>query len=418
MGGHEVLSQSQATPPQADTAPATQRVLPVQTITAEQVSGYGVQRSFTGTIAAVRRSNVGFERSGTLVAALVNEGDRVTKGQPLAKLDIQNLETQKLQLLAQHDQAEAQLSTLLEGARQEDIAAARAGVRDLEEQLRLQNVQRSRRQFLLDQGAISQEQLDAFAYGAASLRARIDQAKSNLQELLNGSRPQEIAAQQAVVQQLDASIADLDVTITKSTVKAPFDGIVGQRLADEGTVMGAGQAVVEILENSTPEARVGVPSNMLQQLSIGSSVSVDLGGQSRKAIVSSILPQVDAVTRTQEVVLKLQDAGTAPTRTNINPGQTVRLELTETIDAQGYWLPTTALTQGIRGLWNCYVVVPTEGDENAAEKFEVQAQAVEIVHQEGDRVLVRGTLQGGDRIVSNGSHRMVPGQAVEVASNG
>jgi multidrug efflux pump subunit AcrA (membrane-fusion protein) len=42
----------------------------------------------------------------------------------------------------------------------------------------------------------------------------------------------------------------------------------------------------------------------------------------------------------------------------------------------------------------------------------VQPKAVEILHQESDRVLVQGALQGGDRIVASGVHRLVPGQLV------
>ncbi|GAX36526.1 hypothetical protein [Nodularia sp. NIES-3585] len=47
------------------------------------------------------------------------------------------------------------------------------------------------------------------------------------------------------------------------------------------------------------------------------------------------------------------------------------------------------------------------------KSYTVQEKAVEILHQTGDRVLVRGTLQPGDRIVANGTHRVVPGQKVQ-----
>lgn len=386
-----------------------ERVLPVETLRVETVSSYSVSRSFTGEIAAVRSSSVGFERSGTLVAMLVEEGDRISQGQPVARIDIQNLETQRRQFVAQKAQAQAQLNDLLAGTRREDIAAAEAGVRDLEEQLRLQNVQRARRESLYQQGAIAKEQLDEFTFGAASLQARIDQAKSNLLELRNGNRPQEIAAQRAVVQQLQASVDDIDVTIGKSEIAAPFAGIVAEKLVDEGTVVGAGQSVLRISESAAPEARIGVPVEMVSQLTIGESLQASSGNEQYRAEVLSILPEVDAVTRTQTVVLALEPE----LLTRVTPGQTVRVNLTEAISAEGYWLPTSALTQGIRGLWNCFAVVPREGEGEVADGFVVEQQAVEIVHQEGDRVLVRGTLQPGDQVVADGTHRMVPGQRVE-----
>lgn len=407
VGGPLMLKQrSTTTASKVETAPV-KRALPVETLVVEPVSSYSVSRSFTGEIAALRSSSVGFERSGTLTAMLVSEGNFVTKGQPLASTDIQNLKTQRLQLVAQQSQAEAQLSELQAGARIEDINAARAAVRDLEEQLRLQNVQRARRTALYKEGAISREQLDEFTYGAASLQARIDQANSNLQELLNGNRPQEIAGQQAVVQQLQATVADLDVTISKSTITAPFSGVVAEKLVDEGTVVGAGQSVLRISESAAPEARIGVPAEMISQLTIGESLQAKSATNQFLARVVSILPEVDATTRTQTVVLALDPE----LLTRVTPGQTVQVNLTETIASEGYWLPTSALTQGIRGLWNCFVLVPDSQEE--ADDLIIAQQAIEILHQEGDRVLVRGTLQPGDQVVANGVHRMAPGQLVK-----
>ena len=385
---------------------APERVLPVETLTVTPVDSYSVSRTYTGEIASLRASELGFERSGQLVEVLVSEGDVVEAGTPLARLDIRNLQTQRQQLLAERARANAQLMELEAGARSEDIAAAAAAVRNLEEQLRLQEVQRTRRELLYAQGAISREELDEFSFGAGALQARLDQSRSQLEELQNGTRPEQIMAQQALVRQLDASIADLDVTIAKSTLQATFEGVVATKQVDEGTVVGAGQSVIRLLESATPEARVGMPIDAIEQLSIGDEKTVYLGDRPYAATVSSILPEVNAQTRTQTAVLALESAAAS----QANSGQTVRVSLEETIPTEGMWLPTEALTQGIRGLWTCYVLVP---DDNAADgQYTVQPQSVEIIYQDSDRVLVRGTLQPDDRVVANGSHRLVPGQLV------
>ncbi|MEL6786442.1 MAG: biotin/lipoyl-binding protein, partial [Cyanobacteria bacterium J06607_15] len=203
------------------TVEAAARVLPVAVLEAEPVNSYQASRSYTGEIAAVRASNLGFNRSGEVERVLVEEGDRVSQGQALAQLDIRNLQTQRQQLLAEKARAQAQLSELQTGARIEDINAAEAAVEDLEQQLKLQSKQRERREYLYSQGAIAKEELDEFAFGAGALQARLNQAQSNLEELKNGTRQEQITAQQASVRQLEASIADLDVNIDKSTLKAP-----------------------------------------------------------------------------------------------------------------------------------------------------------------------------------------------------
>ncbi|NEQ52139.1 MAG: efflux RND transporter periplasmic adaptor subunit [Leptolyngbya sp. SIO3F4] len=384
----------------------TERVLPVETLTVTPVSSYSVARTYTGEIASLRASELGFERSGQLVDVLVNEGDIVNADAPLARLDIRNLQTQRQQLLAEKARANAQLMELEAGARSEDIAAAAAAVKDLEQQLGLQQVQRTRRESLYTQGAISREELDEFSFGEGALQARLEQSRSQLDELENGTRPEQVMAQQALVQQLDATIADLDVTIAKSTLRAPFEGVIATKQVDEGTVVGAGQSVVRLLENATPEVRIGMPLNAIDQLKIGDEKTVYLGERPYSATVSSILPEVDAQTRTQTVVLALESA----TASQASSGQTVRVNLQEIIPTEGIWLPTAALTEGIRGLWTCYVLVP---DENLADaQYRVQPQSVEVLYQDSDRVLVRGTLQPNDMVVASGPHRLVPGQLV------
>lgn len=380
-------------------------VLPVETLTVTPVSSYTVSRSYTGEIASLRASELGFERSGQLVEVLVDEGDIVQTGAPLARLDIRNLQTQRQQLLAERDRANAQLMELQAGARSEDIAAAAAAVRNVEEQLRLQQVQKTRRESLYTQGAISREELDEFSFGEGALQARLDQAHSQLEQLQNGTRPEQVMAQQALVRQLDASIADLDVTISKSTLQAPFDGVIATKKVDEGTVIGAGQSVMRLLENATPEARVGMPIGAIDQLAIGDEKTVYLGERPYAATVSAILPEVDAQTRTQTVVLAMEPAAASGAT-----GQTVRVNVQETIPTEGLWLPTETLTQGIRGLWTCYVLVPAENKK--AGQYTVQPQSVEILYQDSDRVLVRGTLQPDDVVVASGPHRLVPGQLV------
>ncbi|MEL7522560.1 MAG: HlyD family efflux transporter periplasmic adaptor subunit, partial [Cyanobacteria bacterium J06553_1] len=272
------------------------RVLPVETIKVEPVESYEVLRTYTGEIAAIRTSNLGFSRGGEIEEVLVEEGDRINRGQALARLDIRNLQTQRQQLEAEKARAQAQLSELRTGARIEDINAAKAAVQDLEQQLLLQSKQRERREFLYKEGAIAREQLDEFSFGEGALQARLSQARSNLAELENGTRQEQIDAQRATVQQLLARIADLDVTIDKSTLKAPFDGIVAKRDLDEGTVANAGQSVVRLMENAAPEARIGVPTNVVGKLQVGGTQALKIGSQTYEAKVASILPEVNANT--------------------------------------------------------------------------------------------------------------------------
>lgn len=202
-------------------APLSVNIIPVKTMKIKPVESYQVPRTYTGEIAARRSSELGFERSGQLVVVAVDEGNRVKIGTPLATLDTSNLEAERRRLLAQRLQAIAQLQELQAGPRTERIAAARASVTEVSEQLELARAKHSRRKALYAEGAISREQLDEVAFEASALTARLDEATSNLEELLAGTRSEQIAAQTGMVRQLDASIASIEIDLVKSTIKAP-----------------------------------------------------------------------------------------------------------------------------------------------------------------------------------------------------
>lgn len=385
-------------------------ILPVETMRARPVGSYPVLRTYTGEITARRSSELGFERSGELVLISADEGNRVKAGTSLATLDTRNLEAQRRELLAQRVQAVALLKELQAGPRSQTVAAARASVRDLREQLELARTKRTRRDALYAEGVIAREQLDETAFEAGALEGRLGVAQSNLDELLAGTRSERIEGQTALVEQLDASLANLEVNVAKSTIKAPFTGRISARRVDEGTVVSAGQSVLRLVEDEVPEVRIGIPVQTAAKLQPGSRQSVRVGKKTYTAFVSSLLPELNEATRTVTVVLLLDASAVA----EVTPGQTARLELSETIATSGYQLPTTALVPGVRGLWSTYVLAENgeSGSADETKSFRVERRDVEILHTQSDQVLVRGTLQPDDRVIVNGTHRIVPGQLV------
>ncbi|MDJ0796700.1 MAG: efflux RND transporter periplasmic adaptor subunit [Calothrix sp. MO_167.B12] len=389
------------------TAAAT-NILPVKTEKLTAVKSYSVLQAYTGEVAAVRSSELGFERAGRVIWLKVDRGSRVTIGTPIAKIDTSNLVAQRQQLLGKKAQAIAILDELKAGPRLERVAVALAQVQDLEQQLKLEEIKRERRKNLYTEGAISREQYDEVAFNANALSRRLAAARSNLQELRAGTRKEQIAAQKAVVKQLDAQISDVEITIAKSTIKAPFSGIISKRQVDEGTVVNPGQSVVRLVENTQPEVEIGIPLQLIDKITPGSRKQVTIEGKSYAAIVASILPEVNPTTRTRSVILNLE---TSPPQ-SVAPGQIARLQLSQKLPTNGYWLPINALVRGQRGLWSSYVLTETEEQKSPAKAYLVEKRDVEILHTEGDRVLVRGAIKSGDRVITEGTQRIVTGQLV------
>jgi hypothetical protein len=135
-----------------------------------------------------------------------------------------------------------------------------------------------------------------------------------------------------------------------------------------------------------------------------------VGDQRYDATITALLPELDATSRTVTVVLELNSAP-------LTVGQTARLLLDQTEAESGFWLPSTALVPGERGLWSVYVLETPEADQ-PVEVFTVGRRDVEVIYTEGDRVLVRGTVQGGDRAITSGTQRVVPGETVRTRDVG
>ena len=380
--------------------------LSVQTQVLERVKEYQVERTYTGEIVARRSSDLGFEQAGTLVEILVDEGDTVAVGGPLARLDTRSLQAQRQQLMAQLRQAQARFQELERGPRQEDIAAAAAAVQDLQAQLDLAHLQQTRRENLYIQGAISLEERDEAAFGAEALESRLNQAKSQLEELNTGTRVEQVSAQDAQVDQIAASLKNLDVSIAKSVIYAPFNSRVSLRLVDEGVVVSPGQSIMRLVEGNALEARIGVPSQVADRINSGDVQIIEVNSQSFEGRVTALLPELDDASQTVTIVVAL------PSNAQPTIGATARLQLQDQQNETGYWLPTSALDAGERGLWSAYVLGEPE-DKTTENLYQVNRREIEVLYTESDRVFVRGLLEPGEEIVTSGTHRLVAGQIVE-----
>ena len=174
--------------------PAAPRVLAVRTISVEPVSAYQVAREYTGSIVARRTSQLGFESAGKLEEIYFDEGDSVTAGTALAELDTEHLKTKRRQIVARRAQAAAKLDEMVTGPRDEDIAAARARVESLQAQVGLLKLQTARHKRLHVQNATSQDKYEQHAFGLKAREAQLNEAQHNLEELLNGTRKEQIEA--------------------------------------------------------------------------------------------------------------------------------------------------------------------------------------------------------------------------------
>lgn len=409
-GGSGPDAAESATPP-ASTATTTAREdrarpVPVAVETPQAARGFQLTRAFTGEVRARRRLALGFPVGGRIESLAADEGDAVTVGQPIATLDTRRLIAERKRLQGQQAELQAQLDEMREGPRVEVVAAARKQVEQLEARAALLAKQLTRRQELRESDRVTQEEVDEFETSLRVTRAGLAGARQRLLELENGTREETIRAQQARLGQVAAQLLRLKADIDDSTLEAPFAGRVLARHAEERSVVSPGVPVYTLSETGHPEAWLGLPPHDALSLAPESTHAIVVDGVSYPSTLHARVPDIDPQTRTQTVVFSLP----AKAAKRVVAGQIARLELTRFEEAPGVWVRTDALGQGVRGLWAVYTVAPIDGDPDGAHR--VVREHVEVLHTEGDRTLVRGTLDATRPVIVGETRKVVPGQRV------
>lgn len=378
------------------------RLTPVHTVEAARTEAYQRPRSYTGVLRESRRSQVSFQLAGEVVNLEVDEGDLVAADQPIARLDDRHIRARAAQITAELAEANARLDELLAGPRKETIAAKRAELRGLRATSASLRLRYDRREQLVQAAAVSKEEYEVLLYDYHTAVAMADVAQRQLDEMLAGTRAEQLAAQRARKDQLEAQLQDIQYELEDTVLLAPYAGRVSRRFIDEGTVVSVGESVFELLDEQHVEAWIGFPAATTKSIRSGDHHNVSVADVEYKAVVQSLAPDVDRQTRTRNVILRLTDSAAA-----VYPGQVVRIEVEELVAESGFWLPTTALSRGARGLWSVFVV------ENAESGDVVVRRDVELLDTMGERSFVRGTLQHGERVVASGVHKLVVGQRVD-----
>ncbi len=385
--------------------------LPVNTVRVGEVHPDRLERSFAGLLIARRESRLSFDRSGRLATVDREEGDIVKSGDRIAMLEVDDLDATKAGTEAELTAAQAMLDELKAGPRVQTIEAARAKVAQLTAKLELANATERREQNLNDRGAGSLQTLDEAVFARQEMTEQIRSARAELELLVEGTRKEQIAAQIATCESIRGRLQEIEAERRDSQIIAPFDGLVRSRMVDEGVVVTPAMPIVDLISHEV-EGRFGLPPESVDSIDVGHTVSVSVRTNRCTGVIARIEPNVDLATRTRAVYVTL--------RTNdVNhryfiAGETANLHLEITDESAGvsstYWLPTTALARGGRGLWAVLVMPGT--DEVAV----CERRAVELLKSEGDHSLVQGMLQPGDRVIADGLHRITAGMTVSQAN--
>ena len=312
---------------------------------------FSIQRVVAGLVVAGQTTDLGFELPGEIQSLSVDEGSLIQKGQQLAQLDTELL-------LQERDQTQARL---------EQIEAAQ----------RLNRANTTRFRELKGQGFAAEQRLDELTSEADSLDAQSTELLSALQSI--------------------------ETRLRKSRLIAPFDGVVARRNVDDGTVVAAGSPVLTVHQKDGIEARLGAPAKLVPTLSVGQTVSMQIGEKAFSGTILSIGADITQGTLTVPVRVSV------PRDVTRTLGVQVLATIPEQLPGSGFWVPTDALAKGLRGLWQVYRLKPQDDGH-----FVLSPVDVKILHSEPTRAYVQGDIADGQQILATGLQRLVPGQIVRL----
>ncbi|MDH3205660.1 MAG: HlyD family efflux transporter periplasmic adaptor subunit [Gemmatimonadota bacterium] len=227
----------------------------------------------SGTVEATD-ADLGFQAPGRVLSIRVREGDQVSAGDELARLDAREMEAALGGAVAQLGAAEARLSELQRGARPQELATAEAATRSAVQRADEARRNAERARTLFAGGAISRQAMDQAETALEVATEARQQAEEQLALVREGPRTETIRAQLAAVEQARANVERAEAAVAYAVVTAPFDGVVTARHREPGEAVQAGAPVLTVLDPTDRWVRIYIREDLIGAVSLGLTAEI------------------------------------------------------------------------------------------------------------------------------------------------
>jgi RND family efflux transporter MFP subunit len=299
---------------------------------------------------------------GRLVSVNVKLGDRVTRGQLIAKVEDREIVEQVRQAEASHEVAQATIRQ-----READLTLAKT------------SVERSRN--LFGRQLLPRQTLDDSEARYQAAIAQLDLARAQLT-------------------QNDARLEELKINLANTSVIAPVTGFVAKRYMDPGAWVSQQAPVASVVDISSLRLVVNVVERDLRVVTVGDAASVEVDaypGEKFAGRIARVAPVLDPATRTAEMEVEVSNQDN-----RLKPGMYARIILTIDERSSALTIPRPALVdfESKRGVW-----IP-------AADGKVQFVPVELGIEASDRVEILSGLKEGDTVVVTGATALRPSDTI------
>jgi len=198
-----------------------------------------------------------------------------------------------------------------------------------------------------------------------------------------------------------AQVDFYSVKLEQTKIRAPFNGFIQNRFFDPGTVTSPGIAILEVIDSTSVEAHVSLPSGVIDGLIIGQEYNFIINDKIHSAQFKRFTQMSSQGSDNRLCIFEFS--------TFINPGSISFLQLMQTKEKTGAWVPLKSLSQGTQGLWNVYTVSTDQKNQ-----YQVSKEIVELIHVEGNNAYISGTINTGDMVVSGGAEQVIDSEILRV----
>jgi RND family efflux transporter MFP subunit len=355
---------------QAEARQEEQALPRVEVLTVQRETGT-TELELPGSIQAITEAPVLARADGYIKSRMVDIGDRVRAGQPLAEIEAPELDQQVLQAQASLEQAKAAL---------EQARANHEQGRTNEE---LAKVTADRWKNLTARGAVSRQENDQYQ---AQYQAQV----ANLDALAKA-----VAAAQSNIGAAEANLARLEDMQSYRIVKAPFDGLITLRNVDVGALVNSGSTLLfRIAQTGTLRTYVDVPQANENSVRLGQPAYLtvpNLPGRRFAGKVARTANSLDPSSRTMLVEVQVSNSDGA-----LLPGMYARVDLSNRAAAASN-AAAPILIPGDS------LIIRASGTQVALvdAHHTVHLQKVEIGRDYGDKLEVLNGLTPGATIIAN-----------------
>ena len=283
--------------------------------------------SVTGTLAAQDEATVSAKVPGRVRSITVDLGSLVRRGQLIAELEPRDAQLRLQQAEAALAQARARVGLSPDGPDEQvnleqtgTVAQARAILDEAQ-------LKRDRSAKLFQQGVISRAELD-------TIEAGLKVAQSRYQDAV-----EEVRNRQAVVLQRKSELELARQQLSDMTIRAPFDGVIQQRIANLGEYLAVGAGVVTLVRMDPLRLRAEVPERESQSIRSGQEVRVTVEGDSNlyTGRIARLSPTITAQNRLLIIEAEVRNNG------QLRPGSFARADIVTSGRSLTVAVPTKAI---------------------------------------------------------------------------